>query len=150
MYSNTIQLPIPDFLESIKEKLNAIPENIWQVKPAHDKWSKKEILGHLIDSGQNNIRRLIVSQYQQNDKIRYEQNEWVKYNGYQTVSKDELIQLWYLTNKQYHRISTTIPDTSLLHTCDTGKETVSLVTLKFLIEDYWGHQIHHLKQMGIE
>src|SRR5258708_3688319 len=34
-----------------------IPERDFSFKPSAIKWSKKEILGHLVDSAQNNIQR---------------------------------------------------------------------------------------------
>lgn len=146
-YINDIQTSIEEYLNHTVERLKSISLKDWESKPFSDKWSKKEILGHLIDSGQNNIRRLIVSQYSPNEKIRYEQNEWVKYNAYHQVATDELITSWYLTNKQYDRISKSIPAESLDFTCDTGKNNIELVTLRFLINDYWGHQLHHLRQI---
>ena len=42
---------------------------------------QRPILGHLIDSAMTNIRRLIITQYQQNEKIVYAQDEWVKYGA---------------------------------------------------------------------
>ena len=39
--------------------LSAIPEQAAGQKPAPNKWSKKEILGHLIDSAANNHQRFI-------------------------------------------------------------------------------------------
>lgn len=146
-YFNDIQTSIEEFLDTTFLRLKSISLEDWESKSSKDKWSRKEILGHLIDSGQNNIRRLIVSQYHQNEKIVYLQNEWVKYNEYHLIPIEELISLWHLTNKQYHRISKSIPSASLDNTCDTGKKEVELVTLRFLIDDYWGHQQHHLRQI---
>jgi len=44
-------------------------------KPSPARWSKKEILGHLVDSAQNNIRRFVVAQYDERPKIVYNQNK---------------------------------------------------------------------------
>lgn len=43
--------------------LQLIPEIDYNLRSAPNKWSKKEILGHMIDSAQNNIRRFLVTQY---------------------------------------------------------------------------------------
>ncbi|MBM3416535.1 MAG: DinB family protein [Bacteroidetes bacterium] len=40
-------------------------------KPAPNKWSRKEILGHLIDSAQSNIRRFVKAQYEETPLITY-------------------------------------------------------------------------------
>ncbi|WOK07401.1 DinB family protein [Imperialibacter roseus] len=125
----------------------SMSENEWTQKPAPDKWSKKEILGHLIDSAQNNLRRFIVSQHEPDDKIYYHQDEWVRCQNYQSADIGELQQLWLLINKQLVRTVRNIPAAALKNTCDTGKEAVELHTLAFLIEDYHAHMLHHLKQI---
>ena len=105
MYINTIKTSISEFISDTLTVLYMIPELDWSAKPDPTKWSKKEVLGHLIDSAQNNLRRLIVTQYQPNDKIIYEQNKWVEANQYQTMSTRDIIDLWRLLNLQYHRIA---------------------------------------------
>lgn len=147
MYPNTITTSIPEFIEDNLATLSTFSNHEWEDKPDPDKWSRKEILGHLVDSAMTNIRRLIVSQAHQNEKITYQQNEWVHFSDYQHMDIQDLMTLWKLINLQYHRISKTIPTESLSFTTDTDNETVSLKTLSFLIEDYWGHQQHHLQQI---
>lgn len=145
MYPNTIQTSIPEFIHSTYHLLTKITEIEWNAKPHTLRWSKKEIIGHLIDSAMTNIRRLVVTQYQPNQKILYRQNEWVASQAYQTADTTELIELWRLINLHYDRLSKNVPAASLGLTSDTGKDEPSLVTLAFLIEDYWGHQQHHLR-----
>lgn len=55
-------------------RLRLIPESVWSDKSSVEKWSKKEILGHLIDSAQNNLRRLIVTQNERPEKVIYDQD----------------------------------------------------------------------------
>ncbi|MEQ8687574.1 MAG: DinB family protein [Imperialibacter sp.] len=124
-----------------------IEEKEWTFKPAPEKWSKKEILGHLIDSAQNNLRRFIVSQHEPDDKIYYHQDEWVRCQNYQSADIGELQQLWLLINKQLVRTVRNIPASALKNTCNTGKEAIELHSLEFLIEDYHAHMFHHLKQI---
>src|SRR5690242_3908800 len=63
------------------DKFQFIPSEDWNKRRAPGKWSKKEVLGHLIDSAANNLRRFIVTQYQPNQKIVYFQEEWVKFQN---------------------------------------------------------------------
>ncbi|CAD5283634.1 MULTISPECIES: DinB family protein [unclassified Imperialibacter] len=125
----------------------SISDNEWNQKPTAKKWSKKEILGHLIDSAQNNLRRFIVSQHEPDNKIIYHQDEWVLHQNYQSADINELQQLWLLINKQLVRTVRNIPASALKNTCNTGKEAVELHSLEFLIEDYHAHMLHHLKQI---
>src|SRR5438105_4052486 len=97
---NTIQQLehiVPQYSKLLKEK----PVEEMETKPSPAKWSRKEQLGHLLDSAQNNIRRFIEAQYQQQaPTIVYNQDEWVRLNNYQSWSVDELISLWILLNRQ--------------------------------------------------
>ena len=119
----------------------------WRAKPAPEKWSKVEIIGHLVDSAQNNLRRFVVSQYQQNEKIVYYQDEWVRCQNYQQADLSDLISLWLLLNKQLVRTLRSIPVEKLANTCDTGKQEVEFHTLSFLAEDYIVHLKHHRHQL---
>ena len=57
-------------------------------KSSPEKWSKKEILGHLIDSAVNNLQRFTEIQFQ--DKPypiqKYDQDQLVIANDYQNAS----------------------------------------------------------------
>jgi len=119
----------------------------WDDKPLPEKWSKKEILGHLIDSATNNLRRFIIGQYEQGTKIVYHQDEWVKYQDYQSTEIEDVKMLWKLLNDQIVRVLDHLPEDKLNHTCDTGKGKVELHTLSYFIEDYIAHLNYHLQQI---
>jgi hypothetical protein len=123
-------------------KLNLLNEEESTVKPLPNKWSKKELLGHLIDSAQNNIRRFIVAQYENNPFITYRQDEWVAINNYQSYSLEDLIQLWHLLNKQICAILHNASEDILQKTCQT--ETSH--SIEWLAKDYIKHTRHHLHQ----
>ena len=123
--------------------LNAVPEGELSHKPSPSKWSKKQILGHLIDSAQNNIRRMLVAQYEDRPKITYNQDKWVEANGYQNYDTRDLIQLWLLLNKQLSAIMQNIPDEMAQHSC----QTEDLHSLEWLASDYIKHLKHHIHQV---
>ena len=125
---------LKEIVNNSLEKFNSISLEKWTSKPSSDKWSKKEILGHLCDSAYNNMRRFIVTQYQQNDKIYYRQDDWVRIQDYQNVDIHEIITLWKLINYQIARIIEAIPDNLLQNTCDTNPNEQQLVTLEFLMK----------------
>ena len=129
------------------ERFKKFSEEEWMSKPDPKKWSKKEILGHLVDSAQNNIRRFIVGQYENNPHIVYYQDHWVTLQNYQHHSTNELIQLWQLLNKHICFILESMPKESYERLCNTGEEKEELHTLEFLAKDYVDHHLHHLKQI---
>lgn len=137
-----------DIVDAQVEAFKQVSNEEWSYKTAPEKWSKKEILGHLIDSAMNNLRRFVVSQYEQNQNIVYQQNEWVAYQQYQQAPVDELIGLWQLLNTQIARTISHIPANKLVNTCDTGKGDAELHTILFLISDYIDHLQHHLRAIN--
>lgn len=139
--------PLRTIIDSTLIKFETIDQNQWAHKPAPDKWSKLEILGHLCDSAYNNMRRFIVSQYEQNNKIYYLQDEWVRIQHYQDMPVDDVILLWKLLNLQLHSIIEAMPNDFLNNTCDTGKDKPNICTIEFLIKDYIDHLNHHLHQI---
>lgn len=141
--TNTIQQLegiIPKYSKLLKEK----PVAEMETKPSPDKWSRKEQLGHLLDSAQNNIRRFIEAQYQQQPPtIIYNQDEWVKLNNYQSWSVDELISLWILLNRQILSILKTIPPDKYNNICIRRESH----TILWLAEDYNKHLLYHLHRI---
>ena len=94
----TIQ-QLQSIIDNYSIQLKSVHEDEWSRKSNPAKWSKKEILGHLIDSPQNNIRRFIVAQYEDNPKIVYAQDTWVVASNYQNYVTKDLVDLWILLNK---------------------------------------------------
>ena len=136
-------LELEEVLGNYVPQLNLLTEDKSSAKPLPTKWSKKEILGHLIDSAQNNLRRFIVAQYEENPKITYRQDFWVKSVNYQEWKLNDLVPLWYLTNMQIVRVLKAITDEAAARTC----ETESSRTIAWLAEDYLKHLKHHIHQV---
>lgn len=145
---NDICTELRALVATCTQQFAALSESEWAAKPDPAKWSKKEVLGHLIDSALNNHRRFIVSQYAENQNIVYCQDQWVVFQGYQQADTPELIGLWRLLNLQIARVLEIMPLNVYSHTCDTGKDGTDLHTLEWLAADYVGHLKHHLSQVG--
>jgi DinB family protein len=125
-------------------RLEVISNKAYADKPRPDKWSKQEILGHLIDSAQNNIRRFIVAQYEDTPFIRYNQDEWVKCSGYQTADPRQLVALWGLLNRHLAAILAQIPAEAAGRKVAMGGQPQ---TLTWVAADYCNHLLHHLHQI---
>jgi hypothetical protein len=146
---------------AMKKTIEALRQSIAQAMPIlqsisekefsarlPDKWSKKQILGHLIDSALSNSRRFVLAQYESQPKVDYNADEWVALSNYQHYNKDSLIQLWKLLNEHICIILETMPEDKYENLCDSGYP--ELHTLKWLAEDYVVHLHHHLDQLREE
>jgi hypothetical protein len=133
-------------LEQSSIALAEISESDSKKKSAPEKWSKKEILGHLIDSAANNHQRFVRAQLSSELHIPdYEQQIWVATQRYQSEPWANLIQLWKSYNLHLLHIISTIPESALGNYCIIGDNKP--VTLEFVIEDYVRHLRHHLEQI---
>jgi hypothetical protein len=110
-------------------------------------WSRKQILGHLLDSAANNHRRFVLCQIQEGPfQMRpYDQNKWVECGCYQNTPILDLLVFWTLYNQQLARIIEAVPVPLLNHPC--AFENGYTVTLEWLIEDYTVHLEHHVRQI---
>ena len=127
--------------------LKSLDESALAHKPSPAKWSKKEIMGHLIDSAQSNIRRFIVAQYEENPTINYNQEKWVAISAYQKWNSNDLIELWHLLNKQICGILKNTSSETAQRLCMTEE----LHSIEWVAQDYIKHLKHHLHQvLGLE
>lgn len=145
---------LQDRITAVENYISQCSEAELVAKESPEKWSKKEVLGHLIDSAQSNIRRMVVGQYQENAHIVYRQNEWVKAADYQHYDSKDLLQLWVLLNKHFCRVLLNLPKENYSTITNWGNATTpmlgqELVTLEFVANDYVRHLDHHLKQLGL-
>ena len=130
-------------IEKYKPLLQKINNDAWVNKPQPNKWSKKEEFGHLIDSAQNNIRRFIVAQHEEQPYIVYQQDEWVAISNYRNYQVNDLIDLWVLINKHIGMI---LKNTS----AEKAKRLVltqSIHSIEWLAADYNKHLLHHLHHL---
>ncbi len=115
-------------------------------RPAPSKWSRKEVLGHLVDSVANNQQRVVRALLSEAlDFPGYTQNEWVDCQGYADADWGELIDLWVALNRHFARTAARIPDARRATPCRIG--TNAAMTLEELVADYVRHLAHHLPQI---
>ncbi len=130
--------------EMIPNLLYEIGEENLSFKISEEKWSKKEIIGHLIDSATNNHQRFVRGQFENKPEISYDQNKWNEFNFYQSIKGQQIISFWTIYNKQLLEIIKKIPNENLSREVKIAE---NILTLKFLITDYVAHLEHHLKQI---
>jgi DinB superfamily len=117
-----------------------------QYKLSPMKWSKLEILGHLIDSAVNNLQRFTEIQFQPKPfKIKpYDQEGLVKANDYQHSETGSLLRLWLALNERIGDLMEMQTETTLAYVIELPNGTIR--DLRFLMTDYVDHLEHHVKQ----
>jgi hypothetical protein len=133
-------------LQQVLPHLEKIPNEEASLKPLPHKWSKKEILGHLIDSANNNQQKFVRTMAQKHlDFVGYEQDFWVAVQHYQSRNWLEIIALWYNSNLQIAHIIENVKSEALQNTIRI--EDAGPFTLEFIMRDYIEHLKHHLRQV---
>ena len=151
---------LDDFRQTIAratERFELISEQNSRIPRADEKWSPREIVGHLIDSAANNHQRFVRAQFTDDLVFAgYQQEEWVEAQRYRDEPWSDLIQLWQLYNRHILHIIEVTPEeqrTKLrakhnLHqiASDLLKEDEP-VTLEWFMRDYLDHMKKHLGQI---
>lgn len=126
--------------------LEGITDGDASIARAPGKWSRKEILGHLIDSACNNQQKFVrTMENAEHDFVGYHQNFWVESQSYNTADWSALIAFWRCFNLHLaHIIENTDP--ALLANSITVEDHGTF-TLEFIMRDYVEHLKHHLLQI---
>ena len=123
--------------------LRTVSEEAASAVPPNQGWSKKQELGHLLDSATNNRVRFIRASLEGGFAApSYDGDGWVRMGGHGDAPWSELVDLWAALNRALVRVLDRIPHDRLSATCRVGDNEP--VTLAFLIEDYVAHMQHHL------
>lgn len=116
-------------------------------RPAPDRWTIKEVIGHLIDSAANNHQRFVRAQFAKELIFpKYEQNQWVSAQHYNAVEWPQLVELWQSYNRHLGHVVRHVDKNALAVRCVIG--SYEPVTLLFLMEDYVDHMKHHLHKIA--
>ena len=111
-----------------------------------DGWTRKQIVGHLLDSAANNRQRFVRAAADGRDAgPKYEQDQWVSAHGYAEQEWETLLRWWQVEHEILAAVVDHIAEDRLDAGCVVGDNEP--VTLRFLIEDYLDHQRWHFAQL---
>jgi len=116
------------------------------VRPAPGKWSRKEVLGHLVDSALNNHQRFVRAELAESLEFPgYAQADWVRCQDYAAVDWQALVELWTAVNRHLAHVVRRIPEAKLAVPCRIGGGAA--MSLEGLVADYLRHVRHHLARI---
>jgi predicted SnoaL-like aldol condensation-catalyzing enzyme len=139
--------------ENLRETIRAALPLLGEIRDAEasrpiaeGKWSRKEILGHLLDSACNNQQKFVRTMEDAKlNFVGYHQTFWVESQKYNAADWSALIAFWREFNLHLaHIIENTDP--ALLANTITIDD-YGTFTLEFIMKDYVEHLKHHLLQI---
>ena len=111
-------------------------------------WSRKQVIGHLVDSASNNHQRFVRAALQTSlDFPSYDQVGNARVQAFQEAGWSLLVSLWADYNRYLAHVIARLPASKLETVCRIGSGNP--VTLEFLARDYLRHLVHHLAQIGV-
>ena len=137
-----MEFNVEEYVERIENFYTIMDQNkdIVDIKISENKWTLKEMVSHLIDSASNNHQRFIRLQLETELIFpSYDAEEWKNISKIKEYEFIPLINLWKYYNLYLIHIITGIGKNELENTWElNGKK----LTLKFIIEDYFGRHMN--------
>jgi len=129
------------------EALKEFPKEIWQWKPAPEKWSIHEVLIHITDSEANSFvrcRRFIAEPG--SGVYGYDENKWARNLNYHQQSIEDSLELFRWLRKASYDLIKTVPD-ELWNTATVQHSENGLVKFEDWLKTYEEHIPVHIRQM---
>jgi hypothetical protein len=136
-----------ELIETTEMRLRSLSEEDANRAPATGNWTRKQIVGHLIDSAANNHQRFVRLQLQETLTLPgYAQADWVRVQHYELESWAGVVNLWSAYNRHLAHVIYTMC-TKCMGRVWHKEGTEEEYTLEFIAEDYRSHLEHHLGQV---
>lgn len=112
-------------------------------------WSRKQVIGHLIDSASNNHQRWVRAALAGGVVWPgYDQNGCVRIEAFQEASWPMLVDVWEALNRLLVHVLAHLPAEAASAPCRIGDHEA--IPLDQLARDYVRHMLHHLDQIGVQ
>ncbi len=133
-------------LASSESDLRAVTELEATETYKPDAWTRKQVLGHLIDSAINNHVRFVMAALDgEYTGPAYHAQGWVEMHDYANMLWSELLDLWRAHNSLLARVVRQVPEDRLTAECRVGSD--QSVRLRYVIEDYLHHMEEHITEI---
>lgn len=91
---------LDNIIELFKKDYLNLDESLTEVRISDDKWTLKEIIGHLIDSASNNHQRFVRLKLSSEIEFPdYNNIEWLQSQNHNNMRFSDLLLLFYYYNK---------------------------------------------------
>ena len=135
-----------EIVDSFYKHLLETSNEVTGIKLAEDKWSLREIIGHLVDSASNSHQRFVRLQFGDlPDFPVYGPEEWVRTQKYNSMNWEVLVALWYNYNCLLLNVIENIDETAYKNVWVKVEDTIPLDEL---VRDYYRHLELHIKHFN--
>lgn len=124
------------------EKYHALDDKLASINLSDDKWSLKEIIGHLIDSASNNHQRFVRLQNENVLTFPVYHYDWIKTEKFNKAKFIDLISLYKYFNILLAHLIENVDESKL---ANIWKREDKELTLKEIMTDYLRHLKDHIK-----
>ncbi|MFK7932034.1 MAG: DinB family protein [Saprospiraceae bacterium] len=134
--------------ETIPQQVSRFSDKELSYKSAPEVWSKKEILGHLVDSALHNLRRFVAAHYMEMPFAiaAYEQDALVASNHYQDLPIEHILKLWVSLNEHINAVVDRLSPEQLADEVINPDE-FKFLSIEQLFEEYLAHMEQHLNKL---
>jgi hypothetical protein len=144
--SNDLALEFRSTLGALGAELSAFPSKLADTPWREGGWTRRQIVGHLLDSATNNRQRFVRASIDGSYVgPGYQQELWVAAHGYAEQNWETLVRWWLVEHEILVAVVDHIPPERLEAPCVIRGEAP--VTLRFVIADYLRHQRWHFAQL---
>ncbi len=135
-------------LAAAEAELRSITEAQAEEPYRPDAWTRKQVVGHLLDSAINNHIRFVVGSLEgEFTGPAYDAQGWVRAHDYGKFSWPALLEIWKAHNTLLVEVVRQVPEDRLDAQCRIGADQP--VTLRFVIEDYLHHMDGHVAEITL-
>ncbi len=137
-------------MDEVLPRLRALSQEEVVRNPYPPRWSKIEVLGHLVDSACNNQMKFVLAMERAHTSVvGYAQNHWVDVQRYRDADWGPLVELWRGYNLHLARVMELAPEACLGNTVSIlgPRGEAGPFELRFVMADYVEHMKHHLLQI---
>ena len=128
-------------INSFYAKHKNLPNELASINLDSDKWSLKEIIGHLIDSASNNHQRFVRLQIEETLNFPSYHYSWIEIEKFNSVEFKDLITLWKHFNVLLAHLIRIADESALKNVWEAQDQVISLENL---MVDYLRHLKEHL------
>ena len=133
-------------IDRAQPRLHTIAEEKASKPRSAGKWTRQQILGHLIDSAANNHQRFVRASLQGELSFPgYDQEKLVDLQKFTEMDWGFIVDFWAAYNRFLAHVLSVLPAKAAPVTCKIGNGEPA--TLQFIAEDYVAHLKHHLNQI---